>query len=85
MLEVKTKNLELIEKYENYHLARYKGKLGIWSIFKNDAHAVLLDDDCDHLLNPESEGLFTHRVLLLKEEARFLMSEFLDERPITKG
>lgn len=73
MKEVKATELELIEEFEGYHLARHDGRLGIWSIYEGDA--MLMDEDCEHLLNPESEGLFSYRVLRLKEEARQLMNE----------
>ena len=34
--------------------------------------AIQLDDDCNHLLNPESEGIFSCRVQNLIEEANYL-------------
>jgi hypothetical protein len=37
--------------------------------------AMLLDDDCNHLLDPEQEGIFECRVLDLKAEAHYLMKE----------
>lgn len=80
--------LELIQEYERYHLARYQGNLGIWKItrevdwdasfklpadaplvYTGNMEAALLDDDCNHLLDPEWYGLFECRVENLKMEA----------------
>ena len=76
MLDIKATELKIIKTFEGYHLARHNGNLGIWGIFKADGfeNAYLLDDDCNHLLEPEWYGLFESRVLDLKAEARYLAS-----------
>lgn len=77
MLEVKASELKFVKEFEGYHLARYQGNLGIWRCFKDDGVRVAyqLDDDCNHLLDPEWEGLFECRVMDLQAEMRALMAE----------
>ncbi len=78
MEEVKVSELKFVKEFEGYHLARYQGNLGIWSCFTEDdgvKMAYQLDDDCNHLLEPEWEGLFECRVMDLKAELRVLMAE----------
>lgn len=86
--EIKASELELVKEFEGYHLARYQGNLGIWSIYTETSQwdgnnyvpcepvemAYQLDDDCNHLLDPQFEGLFECRVLDIKAEAAYLIS-----------
>jgi hypothetical protein len=37
--------------------------------------AFLLDDDCNHLLDPEFEGVFSCRVDMMMEESRILEAQ----------
>lgn len=89
MYEVESKELELVKEFEGYHLARHKGNLGIWKVFQVISKwdgwdfvpceppiemAYQFDDDCNHLLDPQFEGLFECRVLDIKAEAAYLIS-----------
>jgi hypothetical protein len=88
---VMAKEIQIIKTFEGYHLARYKGDLGIWSVSKEvdwaktfateneiiytgNMEATLMEDDCNHLLEPEWEGLFECRVQDLISEGNYLAS-----------
>ena len=73
---IQASELKIIKTFEGYHLARRNGNLGIWMSYKDDSGEVAyqLDDDCNHLLEPEWEGLFECRVLDMRAEARYLAS-----------
>jgi hypothetical protein len=89
MIEVKAIELELVKEFEGFHLARYNGDLGIWKLYTEKmtwngedfepcepvSMAYQLDDDCNHLLEPEWEGLFECRVLDIKAEMNALAAE----------
>ena len=86
--DIKATELEIIREFEGYTLARHNGNLGIWAVYTetemwdgNDyvacepvRMAMLMDDDCNHLLEPEFEGVFECRVLDLKAEGNYLAS-----------
>ena len=74
MLEVKKSELKIKKTFEGYHLASYQGNLGIWACYTEDGvrMAYRIDDDCNHLLDPEWEGLFECRVLNIKAELAYL-------------
>jgi hypothetical protein len=77
--EVKVSELEILDTFEGYYLAKAHGQTGIWKPFDNNQSAYLVDDDCAHLTLPEFEGVFSCRVLDLMAEDRILEAELKAE------
>lgn len=83
--EVRKSELEVIATQGNYHLARYEGKLGLWTSYTKTedwngedfvplASPVEVAYQWDDDVNEEfaENGLFEHRIVKHEEELRYL-------------